>query len=42
MTDVREFLRVLENKRPGRAVGFEYAWERPLAERFAAAAGKAV
>ena len=33
MTDVREFLRVLENKRPGRAVGFEYAWERPLAEQ---------
>lgn len=33
MTDVREFLRVLENKRPGRAVGFEYAWERSLAEQ---------
>ena len=33
MADYREFLRILANQEPGRAVGFEYAWERDLAER---------
>lgn len=33
MADYREFLRILENKQAGRAVGFEYAWERSLAEQ---------
>ena len=33
MADYREFLRILANQEPGRAVGFEYAWERGLAER---------
>ena len=33
MADYREFLRILANQEPGRAVGFEYAWDRSLAEQ---------
>lgn len=33
MADYRELLRVLENERPGRAVFFEYALNRELAEQ---------
>lgn len=33
MADYRELLRVLENERPGRAVFFEYALDRALAEQ---------
>ena len=36
MADYRELLRVLENERPGRAVFFEYALDRALAEAVAA------
>lgn len=33
MADYREFLRVLAHREPGRAVGFEYTWDRSLAEQ---------
>ncbi|MGI5894194.1 MAG: hypothetical protein ACOX6P_06320 [Candidatus Merdivicinus sp.] len=33
MADYREFLRILENQHSGRAVGFEYRWDKSLAEQ---------
>lgn len=33
MADYREFLRVLAHRQPGRAVGFEYTWDKSLAEQ---------